>query len=74
MIAEEPQDIDSAVVEKIIDVGILHSYPIVVGATLRDMMDLGFRVERKVFDKFATYLDNCKGYNNDAKKFREKWD
>lgn len=38
------------------------------------MMAHGFKLEKHSFDKFCAYLDRCKGYDVDARKFREFWE
>ena len=57
-----------------IDIGIDQHYPILLGSTLRHMMENKFKIEKRVFMKFVTYLEQSKGYNVDAQKFRDYWE
>ena len=38
------------------------------------MMENKFKIEKRVFMKFLTYLEQSKGYNVDAQKFRDYWE
>jgi len=38
------------------------------------MMEHKFRIEKRAFLKFVNYLEQIKGYNFDASKFKDYWE
>ena len=57
----------------IVEIGIQQKYPILLGSTLKFMMGNGYDLKKETFDRFCEFLDKCKGYDEDAKQFREYW-
>ena len=71
--AENPTDIDSEVIDLIVDIGIMQNYPILLGGTVKFLITNDFNLNRKTFKRFCKYLESCKGYDEDAAKFKEFW-
>jgi hypothetical protein len=58
------------VLAQLINVGIEHQYPITLGKAIRDMIvQEDFRIPQASFVKYIMFMERCKGFEEDAKKF-----
>ena len=71
--AEDPTDIDSQVIDLIVDIGIMQNYVLLLGSTVKFMIEHKFNLSRTTMERFCNYLDSIKGYDEDAKLFRKYW-
>lgn len=71
--AENPEDVDPAIIDLIVEIGIANKWPILIGSTLKFFVSNDFAVQAETFERFCAYLDTCKGYDEDAAKFRQYW-
>jgi len=56
--------------DQIIAIGISHSYPVTLGQIVRNMVSqLDCNIHRSSYMKFVMFLESCKGFEDDAKKF-----
>ena len=57
-------------IDQIIQVGINNQYPLTLGQLVRDMIvDGDYSIHKSSFMKFVMFMEKCKGYEEDAKKF-----
>lgn len=50
-------------------IGIDQRYPILLGSTMKYFLQNGFNVSRDTFLRFVMFLERCKGFEEDAKRF-----
>jgi hypothetical protein len=50
-------------------IGMDQKYPIFVGQTMKYMLQNDFNLTPRVFKQFMLFLERCKGFEEDAKKF-----
>lgn len=56
--------------DQIINVGIDHKYPTTLGKIVRDLIIQGdYNIHQNSFVKFVMFMEKCKGFEEDAKKF-----
>lgn len=67
----EPEEkITPALIDKMFVLGIKNNYPVTIGQLMRDLMTNGkYHVHQNTFIKLVMYLERCKGFEEDAKKF-----
>jgi len=61
---ENPADLEPKVIDKIVDVGILGGYPILLGNTLEAMVDKGYKVSKTAGAKYVSYLESLNAHND----------
>jgi len=67
---ENVNRIPQHLINQIINVGISNQYPETLGQYMRDfIIRSDLNIERKSFIKFIVFLEQCKGFEEDAKKF-----
>jgi hypothetical protein len=52
-----------------VTLGIQQQYPIYIGTTIKEMLSHKFPVQASTFKDFVLFLESCKGYEEDAKRF-----
>lgn len=56
--------------DQIINVGIIQVYPVTLGQSVRDLIiQHDFNIHKASFMKFVMFMEKCKGFEEDAKKF-----
>lgn len=56
--------------DQIINIGIDQKYPTTLGKIMRDLIIQGdYNIHQNSFVKFVMFMEKCKGYEEDAKKF-----
>lgn len=66
----EPKElVDPTLINMIIKIGIDQQYPVYLGQTMKYFLQNGYNVPMKSFQQFVLYLEKCKGYEEDAKRF-----
>ena len=56
-------------VDLIVTTGIDQRYTVLLGQVLKEMLALNMQVELGTFKKYVYFLERCKGYEEDAKRF-----
>lgn len=67
---EKPQDVSPNLIDHIITIGINQQYPLTLGKFVRDfivMRDYNIRLDS--FIRFFLFIEKCKGFEEDARKF-----
>lgn len=56
--------------DQLISVGIDHQYPVTLGKAIRDfIVQEDYQIHQASFMKFVMFMEKCKGFEEDAKKF-----
>ena len=66
---EKPEDVSPDLIDMITYIGIEQRYPILLGSTLKYMLQNGYKVNKNTFQRFVMFLERCKGFEEDAKRF-----
>lgn len=67
---ERPERVTPTLLDRVVTVGISSVYPVTLGTTVRDfIVQYDFEFHRATFMKFVMFLEKCKGFEEDAKKF-----
>ena len=66
---EDKENVDPELLQLMIFVGIDQKYPILLGQTMKYLLQNDYQVTPKIFKQFMSFLERCKGYEEDAKKF-----
>lgn len=67
---EDVNRIPQNLINQIINVGIANQYPETIGQYMRDfIIRSDLNIDRNSFIKFIVFLEQCKGFEEDAKKF-----
>ena len=67
---EPASRVSPLLIDQIIRVGINNQYPITLGQVVRDMIiQHDYNIHRASFVKFLLFMERCKGFEEDAKKF-----
>lgn len=53
----------------IVKICIQNDWPILLGTTMKSIIDSGVQVPQDIFLDFVMYLEQCKGFEEDAKRF-----
>jgi hypothetical protein len=48
---------------------IINQYPVILGRTLKEFMSRGVKIPEDDFMEAVLFLESCKGYEEDAKRF-----
>jgi hypothetical protein len=57
------------VIDLINFIGIEQKYPILLGQTMKYLIQNGYKVEPSTFKQLVLFLERCKGFEEDAKRF-----
>lgn len=67
---EDNNNVSMQLLDQIINIGIDHQYPTTLGKMVRDMIiQSDYNIHQNSFVKFVMFMEKCKGYEEDAKKF-----
>ena len=70
IIEHEPKDkVDPVLISLIVRIGIDQKYPVLLGKTMKHFMQNDYRVPKRAFQDFVLFLERCKGYEEDSKRF-----
>jgi len=56
-------------IDLIVKICISNNYPVLLGVTMKHFIQHDYPIPKKSFQHFVLYLEKCKGYEEDAKKF-----
>lgn len=66
----EPRDkVDPHLINLIVKIGIEQKYPVLLGKTMKYFMQNDYNIPKRAFQDFILFLERCKGYEEDAKRF-----
>ena len=66
---QKPEDVDAEVIDMITFVAIDQKYPVLIGNTLKYFLQNGYKVKPETFRHMVLFLERCKGFEEDAKRF-----
>ena len=66
---EKPEDVSPDLIDTITFIGIDQKYPVLLGSTIKYFMQNDFKVQKNTLLKFVMFLERCKGFEEDAKRF-----
>ncbi len=66
---EHRDQIDPKILKMIIKIGVIQKYPVFLGQTMKFFLQNGYNIPRRSFQEFVLFLEHCKGYEEDAKRF-----
>ena len=67
---EDPQSVSPELIEFVVKLGMFHEYPITLGQTMRDfIVDGDYNIHKNTFIDFVLFMERCKGFEDDARKF-----
>lgn len=69
VIKYEGSECDSAVLDLIVQIGVQERMPVLLGTNVKYFLQNGFNLSVNSFKNFVLFLDRCKGYEEDAKRF-----
>ena len=53
----------------VVNIGVEQKYPIQLGKAMKHFLQNGYNVPFKTFKEFVLFLEKCKGFEEDAKRF-----
>ena len=56
-------------IDMIVTIGIHEKYPVFMGTTLKNWLARGYDVQPRSFKDYVMFLERCKGYEEDAKRY-----
>lgn len=65
----EPKDVDPELIDMIVTIGIDSQYPILLGHKMKHYIQNGYSIEPNTFVNFYMFLERCKGFEDDARRF-----
>lgn len=66
---EKPENVSSDLIDLITYVGIDQKYPILLGSTMKYLLQNDYKIKENTFQRFVMFLERCKGFEEDAKRF-----
>ena len=66
---EKAEDVDPDLIDLLTFIGIDQKYPVLLGTTMKYLVQNDFKVLPRTLQKFVMFLERCKGYEEDAKRF-----
>jgi hypothetical protein len=66
---ENKEKVDPHLINLIVKIGIEQKYPVLLGKTMKFFMQNDYKINTKAFQDFILFLERCKGYEEDAKRF-----
>ena len=69
MLNEGPAELDPELIDMLTFIGIDQGYPILLGSTMKYMLQNGYQVKESTFQQFVLFLERCKGFEEDAIRF-----
>ena len=70
MIEFQPkEEVDESIINMIVKIGIQEKYPVYLGKTVKYFLQNDYKISEQTFQEFVLFLEKCKGYEEDAKRF-----
>lgn len=66
---EDKDNVDPELLELLTFIGIDQKYPVLLGQTMKYLLQNEYNVTPKIFKQFVLFLERCKGFEEDAKRF-----
>lgn len=66
---ESPAELDSDLINLVTEIGIDQKYPVLLGSTIKYLLQNNYKVSESTFQNFVMFLERCKGYEEDAIRF-----
>ncbi len=66
---EPKEKVDPYLIDLIVKIGIEQKYPVLLGKTMKFFMQNDYPIPKSAFQNFVLFLEHCKGYEEDAKRF-----
>jgi hypothetical protein len=67
---EDSSNVTDVLINKLMEIGIAHEYPVTLGQTVRDMIAIDDApIHPNSFTSLIMFLERCKGFEADARKF-----
>lgn len=66
---EQKDKVDAHLINLIVKIGIEQKYPVLLGKAMKFFMQNDYAIPKKTFQDFILFLERCKGYEEDAKRF-----
>jgi hypothetical protein len=66
---EKKEILNDELINLIVQIGIDQKYPVLLGTNMKYFMQNGYHIPLPVFQKFLMFMENCKGFEEDAKRF-----
>mmetsp|Transcript_27436 Transcript_27436/g.41712 ORF Transcript_27436/g.41712 Transcript_27436/m.41712 type:complete len:307 (-) Transcript_27436:463-1383(-) len=66
---EKPSNVKPQTIDMLIQTGIDQKYPLTLGQIVRDLVMQDYNIPKSSFMKFLMFMEKCKGYEEDAKRF-----
>jgi uncharacterized protein YeeX (DUF496 family) len=66
---ETKATVDPLYIDLIASICIAQDYPVLLGVTMKYFMQNDYPIPKRTFQNFVLFLERCKGYEEDAKKF-----
>ena len=66
---ETKEGVDPHLISLIVKIGIEQKYPVLLGKTMKFFMQNDYQIQKRTFQDFILFLEHCKGYEEDAKRF-----
>lgn len=66
---ENKEVIDEDLIALLIRIGINQKWPVTLGRVVKQILTEDYKISMKSFQDFVLFLDKCKGYDEDAKRF-----
>lgn len=66
---EPKEKVDPHLINLIVKIGIEQKYPVLLGKTMKFFMQNDYNIPKRAFQDFILFLEKCKGYEEDAKRF-----
>jgi hypothetical protein len=66
---DKPEKIDKEIIDIIVRLGIDQRYPVFLGQTMKYFIQHNYNISTKTFQNFILFLEKCRGFEEDAKRF-----
>lgn len=66
---EQREEISEDIINLIVQIGISAKWPVQLGKAMKFFISNDYNINTKVFQDFVLFLERCKGYEEDAKRF-----
>lgn len=66
---EPKEKVDPYLIDLIVKISIEQKYPVLLGKTMKFFMQNDYPIPKRSFQDFVLFLERCKGYEEDAKRF-----
>ena len=66
---ESASELSSDLIDMVTFIGIDQKYPVLLGSTMKYFLQNEYKVKESTFQRFVMFLERCKGFEEDAKRF-----